>query len=570
MKYTVEWMRLKRSMQNREGLLKWRFMPIQWQLLIVGFLVAGLVLRGINLDKVYWYDEAFTWLRISGHTEVEAIQTLTNQQLVEATAFQPYQQVNPDKGLADTVRGLATEEPQHTPLYYIFARLWAGSVGDSVSTVRLLSVIFSVLALPCMAWLCWELYQSAWAGWLGMILLAVSPFQVIYAQEARPTALWSLTILLSTAALLRALRVNTQTSWSVYIIALILNLYTYLFSVLVLIVHALYVLILQRGRWTSTVQKFAIALLAGLLSFSPWLIVLFSNSTQLNTGTSWLAGEDRLTIMALQKLWSYHITLPFVDRGSLALPTSLRLLFGLFQTVVRISVLYGLYLLCRRTQLRVWLLVVLLIGVPAVALTLPDLLVGGKRSTIPRYLVPVYLGLELVLTYLLTQYLVPTFAKMRWSRRFWQIAASLVILAGVASSTLIAQSPAWWNKGNNSRLQTVAAQINQTERPLVVSNADLGDLLSLSHYLDPEVRLSVYPACLACNFNRDRVDQFKLTEIPPGFSDVFLYNPRPSEPWLKQMAAQNTYQIETLSEVKGDWYTEYWLWKIMGSAGLNE
>jgi uncharacterized membrane protein len=398
-----------------------------------------------------------------------------------------------------------------------------------------------------------------------MMLLALSPFQVIYAQEARPTALWSLTILLSSAALLRALRVNHRTSWLVYALTLSLTLYTYLFSGLVMIAHTLYVLILQQGRWTPTVQKFAIASIASLAAFSPWLIILFSNSTQLNTGTSWLAGEERLTLMALQKLWSYHIALPFVDRGSLPLPASLRLCFALLYGVVRLSVLYGLYLLCRQTRLRVWLFVILLIGVPALVLTVPDLVLGGKRSTIPRYLVPVYLGLELVLTYLLSRYLSPVAIKLRWHHRFWQAAVSLILLAGLVSSLLIAQSPAWWNKGNNSRLPTVAAQINQTERPLVVSNADLGDLLSLSHYLDPKVHLSVYPACLACNFNRDRINQFQLTEIPPGFSDVFLYNPRPSDAWLRQMAEQNQYEIQTLSSVKSDWNTEYWLWKIKAS-----
>jgi uncharacterized membrane protein len=132
-------------MQNQGG-LKWRSLPVQWQFLIVGCLVVGLAFRCVNLDKVYWYDEAFTWLRISGHTEVEAIQNLTDQQLIETATFQPYQRVNADKEIADTVRGLATEEPQHTPLYYIFARLWAGWVGDSVPEVRLLSVLFSFLA----------------------------------------------------------------------------------------------------------------------------------------------------------------------------------------------------------------------------------------------------------------------------------------------------------------------------------------------------------------------------------------------------------------------------------------
>lgn len=45
-----------------------------------------------------------------------------------------------------------------------------------------------------------------------MALIAVSPFHVLYAQEAREYSLWTVTILLSSAALLRAMRVKTKLS----------------------------------------------------------------------------------------------------------------------------------------------------------------------------------------------------------------------------------------------------------------------------------------------------------------------------------------------------------------------
>jgi uncharacterized membrane protein len=35
-----------------------------------------------------------------------------------------YQQINPEKTWLDTVKGLATEEPQLSPLYFILARFW--------------------------------------------------------------------------------------------------------------------------------------------------------------------------------------------------------------------------------------------------------------------------------------------------------------------------------------------------------------------------------------------------------------------------------------------------------------
>lgn len=561
----------------------WQRLSTHSRWLILVCLIAGLTFRCINLSKVYWYDEAFTALRISSYTETEAVANLTAQKLVEPSDFQIYQQVDPNKGLVDslvgTVHGLATEEPQHTPLYYIFARLWAGLFGSEIETVRMVSVLFSILALPCMAWLCWELYHSIWASWIGVILLAVSPFQVVYAQEARPVTLWITVTLLASATLLRAIRLNTRNSWVLYTLTLIFSFYSYLFLGLVAIAHVVYVLLLERMRWSKTLRRFVLALIVSLIAFLPWLIAV-ANQNQVQTVTGWLVGENNFTVVDQLKLWAYHLSLSFVDRGWLDLPTGVGLLFKVFQLFVRLAVLYALYLLCRQTAVKTWLFVISLTVVPTLILVVPDLLDGGKRSSIPRYLIPLYLGLELAMTYLLTQYLVPVNSRTntatelqpgkqlgkRWTQRFWQVAAWMVITAGIVSSMLIAQSPLWWNKVS-APFPKVAQQINQTERPLIVSNAEIGDLMALSHYLDPKVRLLIDPACFSCQFNLEQRNRLDLSAIPTGYSDLFLFNPRPSDAWMSQLQKeqaqpQQNYQIKTLSEVKSDWYTEYWLWKL--------
>jgi uncharacterized membrane protein len=285
---------------------------------------------------------------------------------------------------------------------------------------------------------------------------------------------------------------------------------------------------------------------------------LATNSSQVDTVTSWVTVENRFTLFALLKLWSYHARLPFVDRWDLTLPPGLWLLFMLFQVVVRLAILYGLYLLCRRTRLQTWLFVLCLIGVPVLALTVPDLIFGGLRSNVPRYLVPFYLGMELVMTYLLTQYLLPASTKNRWQYQFWQSTAVLVIMAGIVSSLLIAQSPTWWNKVHNSNLPALANTVNQSQKPLIVSDAEVGDLLALTYYLDPSVRLLVRPQCYACqNSDRGLVETPFLPEIPSGFSDVFLFNPRPTALWLARLDQQTAYTIQTLTEGFNNW-----LWRI--------
>ncbi len=524
------------------------------KLLLALCLAAGVILRGVNLEqKLYWYDEAFTALRISGYTEAEAVQAIPSDQVIGTEQLATYQRLS-ERGVTDTLRGLAQEEPQHTPLYFGLVRIWAQLFGDSVAAIRSLSVLLSLLALSAMAWLCWELYGSELAVWLGTGLLAVSPFQVLYAQEARPTALWTLTILLSSAALLRALRLKAARSWWLYGGLSVLNFYAYLFSGLVAVAHAVYVARLER-RLSLTLCWFAGMLALSLLLFSPWLLAIAANSAQVDTVTNWLAVEQRLNLLSLVKLWAYHLSLPFVDRGTLILPLPLRLLNSLAHLTVRGLILVAFYRLWRYASLRVWLFVTSLTLVPALMLTLPDLIAGGKRSTVPRYLVPVYIGFELALTGLLAGLLSRQFTSwnQRWMRYFWSSVTLFILAAGLFSSSAIAQSETWWSKIHNQNVPMLAQQVNQTAQPLIISDAELGDLWSLSRYLDPKVKLLLRPVCYACAFNRDLVDQPFLPPIPAGFSDVFLYNPRPSDRWLSQLQ-QAPYPVTPIAEGFNNWF----------------
>lgn len=62
---------------------------------------------------------------------------------------------------------------------------------------------------------------------------------------------------------------------------------------------------------------------------------------------------------------------------------------------------YAVYFLCSETSKQVWLFVLTLMAVTAVAVMLPDVILGGIRSTKPRYLFPTYLGMQIAVAYLL-------------------------------------------------------------------------------------------------------------------------------------------------------------------------
>jgi uncharacterized membrane protein len=92
---------------------------------------------------------------------------------------------------------------QHPPLYYVLLHLWL-RLGDDAATVRALSALLSALNIPALYLLGRRLVGSR-AGLLAAAILALSPFHVRFAQEARMYALLSLNASLATWALARLL-----------------------------------------------------------------------------------------------------------------------------------------------------------------------------------------------------------------------------------------------------------------------------------------------------------------------------------------------------------------------------
>jgi uncharacterized membrane protein len=510
--------------------------------LITSLLIFGVYFRFLNIDKkIYWIDETYTSLRISGHTEAEAIKKLYNGEVISVASLQKYQQPNSEKGLAGTLNSLAIESPQHPPLYYIMARYWVQQFGDSVATPRTLSALISLLVFPALYWLCLELFESPLVAWIAIALMAVSPFHVLYAQEAREYSLWTVTTLLSSAALLRAIRLQTKLYWGIYAATIALNLYTFLFAWFVTIAQGIYFLRIEDFRWNKTVKIYLIALSAGILAFSPWLWVTVANLNRLQTSAAWT--NQRVAFGFLLQRLLVHTSNVFFDLniGYKSLnPPSIAILF---------IIAYSIYFLCRHTPPKVWLFILTLMGVPALALILPDLILGGLRSTTARYLIPYYLGIQLAVAYLLATQL-PVSRHPR-QQKFWHLILIALALSGILSCTISSQAQFWWNKSpsKNQYLPQIAQIVNQTPNPLLISDNSpiLGDcftcrMLSLSYLLDPKVKLQL-------------VLEPQVPKIPAGFSDIFVFSP--SQTLIKGIEIQQNRQTELLLNNQN-----FWLWKL--------
>ncbi len=525
-----------------------------WRCLIIALLVLGVFFRFVNLEsKIYGLDETYTSLRISGYTEAEQVQDFSNRPKITIKDIQKYQGTNSERNVIGTVKGLAVEEPQHPPLYYVMARFWAQWLGNSVAVTRSLPALISLLAFPCLYWLCLELFESPLTGWVAVALLAVSPFHVVYAQEARQYSLWTVTILLSSAALLRAMRLKTKISWSIYAVSLATGFYTFLLSGLVAAGHGIYVAVIEKFRFSHNFISYLVASGLGTLAFSPWGWAVINNWERVKHTTNWDANKQfsKQYLGDLLRGWIRQPGRVFFDLNlSPHDPFTYRIPQFLFTGVCLVLVAASLSCLYRTTQKRNWLFVFTLIGGTGLGLILQDLILKGQEgqaSAIPRYVIPCYLGFQIAVAHLFVYKLTCGSLNLR-QQKLWKSALAVIVSGGVISCTLSSQAEVWWNKGGPDYLRdnlSAARLINQSNHPLLISDSNCWGLMFISHLIDPEVQLIGKPNCFSCSLN----NQLELTPIIPdtysGFSDIFLF-PKPSAVLLDKIGKQQIYKAKPI------------------------
>ncbi len=517
---------------------------------LVIVLVIGILFRFVNLDrKFYWIDETYTSLRVSGYTEAEIIKQTSYQKITSPSDLQKYQQINSQKTVSDTLNSLATEDPQHPPLYYVLARFWAQLFGSSVAAMRSLAAVISLLVFPAVYWLAWELFESSAVAWMAIAIFAISPYHILFAQEARQYSLWTLTTILSSAALLRAMRPeSTQNnldlilSWALYAGTATLGLYTHLLFVWVAAAHAIYVAVIANWRDVKTFIAYYAAGMFALIGFMPSLINTVENFNQIRSTTAW---AEQTSLLRLVSRWVGAVSIAFFDIGidGSASATELALVIPLGIMILAL-VGYAIYFLCRQTPKRVWLLILLLIATTALFLALPDLLKGGRRSANPRYLVPCYVGIQLAVAYLLSAKISNNFANLK-QQKLWKIVIVSLFCAGIISGGVSSQADSWWNKGSGwlrAELE-VATTVNSASNPLIISDANIAYIMPLSYRLQPKVKLLIEPRCYtSCYKNRELVlKKPQAPKIPGGFGELFLYRPSSD---LRSAIEQQNYQID--------------------------
>src|SRR5258708_913650 len=183
------------------------------------FLIIGCWLRvwGIGANSL-WFDEAFTR---------------------NVTVYNNIANIARSQTLMDL----------HPPLYFVLLAAWTRFVGDSEVSLRMLSALIAMLGIPAFYHIGRLLFNKR-TGTIALMLVALSPLQIYYAQEVRN---YILSVTLGAWMFIGLLGILHGKRYGaiLYVAAGIAGLYTHYFNGFLLVALPRWLLFygLGRKRW---------------------------------------------------------------------------------------------------------------------------------------------------------------------------------------------------------------------------------------------------------------------------------------------------------------------------------
>jgi 4-amino-4-deoxy-L-arabinose transferase-like glycosyltransferase len=169
-----------------------------------------------------------------------------------------------DNSLGD-VLSIVHDTEKTPPLGFLLA--WLFAHGDDADVlVRIPSLIASVATVP-IAYLIGQRTFGRFAGTFAAAWLTVSPFAIFYGGESRSYALVTALTVLSTLALLVALKERELRWWVVYGVAIAAAVYLHYISILVLLPQGAWALFTHR----DSIRAQLITTACAIAVFLPWL-----------------------------------------------------------------------------------------------------------------------------------------------------------------------------------------------------------------------------------------------------------------------------------------------------------
>ncbi len=269
-----------------------------------------------------------------------------------------------------------TAKDFNPPFYYLTMHFWMFVGGHSEIAMRLVSFVTYWATLYVSYLFMTEIFgiTTKRAFWY-LLFMAINPFLIYYAFEARMYMMLAFFVTLSSYAFLRRKK-------KAYVAATVLGLYTHYFMVFVVILQFCYEIYIGKLRSKITFVKY---MLVAILAFVPWALYVLTVK-RMQAGSFWITAPDIQTLITMpatvfsgyeRELTYYN---PFIIPASLitAGVLGIGLYFLLKKTVHRTPMIYLVF----------WAL-----GIPFFLYAVSYL----KPVYLPRYFIFSDVGLNLLL-----------------------------------------------------------------------------------------------------------------------------------------------------------------------------
>src|SRR5579883_106865 len=476
---------------------------------------AGILLRFENLGgKVFWQDEAYTALHATGHLDRGDLRPLFDGRIRTAGELRRLQRLDPHRGAGAAIAAIAAEDSDQGALYYLLERVAIQADGGSIVSFRVAGAVLGVLSIAAGFGLAWELFGSLGTAAIFAAILALSPFEVLYAHEARSYTLTVLMTLVTSHVFLRAVRARTAAGWALYGIAMAAGLYASLLLAIVAASHWCYSLLRRKDQGRAYLWCLG-ALALSLLLYAPWIAVLAAHRGMVNTELDWGGTPYPLRLMAVK--WLYNASAQFFDLEWLSL--AFAPVGALFLCLTAAS----LYVARKYAAPAQWQFIAVMAVLPAALFIGRDAVEHAHWSTIARYLIPTWLALQLAVAFTLWRLCAPKEGRGTIAAAGAGTLAAVLLLEGV-SSAINTRAASWYNDQNSAATPPIAAAVNASPHPLLIGEKAWAFFLDASNYLRPDVHLELF------------ADARHATIVTGGYSDVFV--PTPSAALAQALARQ--------------------------------
>lgn len=194
-----------------------------------------------------------------------------------------------------------TARDVHPPGYYLMVKPWVIIFGNSELAIRMLSVLFS-LGIIYFAYRIIEILFSKKEAFWGSLFVALSPFMVRFAQEARMYGVVAFFTTLGTYFLIRFIKEKQNKFLIPYLLSMIVAIYTQYYAFFVVISHWIIIAIATPGfftfKWKESLKSrfgifnpyFLVANLAVFICYLPWFPVAYRQVTRVST-SYWIKPE---------------------------------------------------------------------------------------------------------------------------------------------------------------------------------------------------------------------------------------------------------------------------------------